>query len=244
SPEGVGADDEHPAHPVTLPSFLVCETEVTQAHYKEVVGTSPSRCGADGEGCGDDYPVNQVSWNDACAYMNELTERENAARAADQPALTACYVPSGDTWEWRDPACTGYRLPTEAEWEYVARAGTTTAYSFGDDPAALGEHAWFSDNGGLYAHPVGKKLPNPWGLVDIHGNLWEWCWDWFGPYSNKPSYMPQGPGSGEDRVLRGGSFYNTARNLRSAFRDWIRPALRNWDVGFRCVRSSPSSVDP
>jgi len=244
SPEGVGDDDEHPAHPVTLPSFLVCETEVTQSHYKEVMGTAPSRCGADGEGCGDDYPVNQVTWNDACAYMNELTERENTARAADQPALTPCYVPSGDTWKWRDSSCTGYRLPTEAEWEYFARAGTRGDYSFDGGEEELGTYAWFGEAFSGYPHPVGKKQPNPWGLVDIHGNVWEWCWDWFGSYSNKPSNMPKGPDSGEGRVLRGGSFSPSARNLRSANRRRSRPSYRDRYYGFRCVRSSPSSVDP
>jgi len=248
SPDGEGDDDEHPAHQVTLPSFLVCDTEVTQAQYRAVVDASPSDCGEGGKGCGDDYPVNSVSWNDACAYMNGLTVKENARRGGDEPALTPCYVEEGDSWTWPDKACTGYRLPTEEEWEYAARAGTQGAYSFKDGEAEPANYAWFGLDYSERARPVRKKALNPWELADVHGNVWEWCWDWFDAewYATKKSQreVSFGPDNGSVRVLRGGGFYSTARNLRSAHRVRDSPSVRRRLRGFRCVRSWPSSVDP
>ncbi|HRI10500.1 MAG TPA: formylglycine-generating enzyme family protein, partial [Nannocystaceae bacterium] len=220
-------DREKPRHRVQVGRFWMAEAPVTQAQYQALMGTNPSL------DKGPEVPVNNVSWEDAVRFCNALSKREGREE---------CYREEGGGWRW-DRKADGYRLPTEAEWEYACRAGTTSAYSFGDDPAALGEHAWFNENSKGDAQPVKRKRPNPWGLHDMYGNVLEWCWDWFGPYSNQPSNMPQGPGSGEFRVLRGGSFLSTARYLRSAFRYRYWPAYRVWDFGFRCVRSSPSSVD-
>jgi len=220
-------DDEKPRHRVRVGRFWMAEAPVTQAQYQALMGANPS------VDKGPEVPVNKVSWEDAVRFCNALSKREGREE---------CYREEGGGWRW-DRKADGYRLPTEAEWEYACRAGTTSAYSFGDDPAALGEHAWFDENSMGDAQPVKRKRPNPWGLHDMHGNVWEWCWDWFGPYSNQPSNMPQGPDSGEGRVLRGGSFYNTARDLRSALRLRLRPSDRFRVRGFRCVRSSPSSVD-
>ncbi len=138
---------------------------------------------------GDEYPVESVSWDDAQEFVRKLNE-------------------SGKT--------DLYSLPTEAEWEYACRAGTDTAYCFGDDADRLGEYAWYDKNSGEKPHPVGQLKPNAWGLFDMHGNVWEWCQDWHGDYS--------GASSGSRRVYRGGSFFDAARNCRSAYRGYNAPA--------------------
>jgi formylglycine-generating enzyme required for sulfatase activity len=158
-----------------------------------------------------------VSWDDAVAYCKKVSERTGRA----------------------------VRLPTEAEWEYACRAGSTTAYAFGDDAAQLEKyawamkHAWFTKNSGSTTHDVGGKQPNAWRLYDMHGNVWEWCSDWYKEYypSTKQS-DPTGPSSGKHRVLRGGSFNLFADFCRSAIRNGGTPGVRNNWVGFRvCVDS-------
>ena len=144
-----------------------------------------------------------------------------------------------------------YRLPTEAEWEYACRAGTTTRWSFGDDEGDLGDYAWYQDNAwdaGLeYAQPVGTKLPNPWGLYDMHGNVWEWVQDWYGEYSSDALVDPQGLSGGRDRdrVIRGGNFYHYAQVTRSAYRHSGPPApdFHIFFIGARLLRTgSPSTA--
>ena len=139
-----------------------------------------------------------------------------------------------------------YRLPTEAEWEYACRAGTTTVYSFGDDVSELARYGWFSSNSGRTTHPVGGKRPNAWGLYDMHGNVFEWCQDWYGDYPSGSVTDPTGPASGDSRVLRGGSFGLRASDVRSAFRlayqpDFRptpgQPVLRDVSPGFRPART-------
>jgi formylglycine-generating enzyme required for sulfatase activity len=229
-------------HPASVDGFVMCETEVTQAQYEAVMGEKPSDCEY---GCGGDLPVQNVSWNDACAYMEKLTARENEARAKwRQPALTPCYEKQGETWAWKDHGCTGYRLPTESEWEYAARAGTGTAYFFGETDANLGDYAWFDGNAGGKVHPVGTKKRNPWGLFDIYGNVWEWCWDWYAEYKAAPKKNDFGPENGVDRVLRGGSAWYGPRDLRSAGRRRLAPTDRSGNLGFRCVRAPRPSVEP
>ncbi|MCH7990242.1 MAG: formylglycine-generating enzyme family protein, partial [Planctomycetes bacterium] len=139
-----------------------------------------------------------------------------------------------------------YRLPTEAQWEYACRAGTTTAYSFGDDASKLGQHAWYDKNawgiGEKYAHRVGQKLPNSWGLYDIHGNVYEWCHDWYGRFGSEAALSdPVGPARGEWRVLRGGSFGSLSSLVRSAYRSNYQPSNRLYFVGFRPSRTYPLS---
>ncbi len=131
-----------------------------------------------------------------------------------------------------------YRLPTEAEWEYAARAGTTTAYSFGDDAAQLGEYAWYKDNASGQTHPVGQKKPNAWGLYDMHGNVWEWVQDWYQRYSPEAVTDPQGPQSGTHRSRRGGAWNNFAKICRSANRYSVA-GFRDDFLGFRLVRTAP-----
>jgi formylglycine-generating enzyme required for sulfatase activity len=161
---------------------------------------------------GDDLPVEQVSWDDAQEFLKKLSAKENVK----------------------------YRLPTEAEWEYGCRAGSTTRFCFGDDESKLGEYAWFRANSDSKTHPVGGKKPNAWGLYDMHGNVWEWCQDWFDAdyYKKSPAEDPQGPATGENRVLRGGSWDFLDNLCRSAVRGGYGPSLRDYGMGFRLARSS------
>jgi len=131
-----------------------------------------------------------------------------------------------------------YRLPTEAEWEYACRAGTTTAYGFGDDASRLGDYGWFRSNSDSKTHPVGEKKPNAWGLHDMHGNVYEWCQDWYGAYPSGSATDPTGATSGSFRVSRGGSWYVIAGYCRLANRGRGTPVYRNFGLGFRVLRSS------
>lgn len=142
----------------------------------------------------------------------------------------------GVNWEDASAACKlfGGSLPTEAQWEYAARAGSQTAWSFGDDEKLLGLYAWYSDDS-VIPHPVGMKKPNPWGLYDVHGNVWEWTADWYGPYSNAAQTNPTGPKTGSYRALRGGSMGNGAKFVRSAARFGYWPSNPTTMTGFRCV---------
>jgi formylglycine-generating enzyme required for sulfatase activity len=156
---------------------------------------------------GTDLPVENVSWNQAVEFCRRLSQKTGLQ----------------------------FRLPTEAEWEYAARAGTTTEYSFGDDVKQLGAYAWYYENSGSKTHPVGKKLPNRFGLFDMHGNVWEWCQDWYGNYSSADQVNPTGPRSGQYRVLRGGSWYANEAGCRSAYRARNVPGDRGLNIGFRVV---------
>jgi formylglycine-generating enzyme required for sulfatase activity len=224
SPEDEEGRFEHegPLHTVEVSAFRCMRYPVTRSLYSEVMGKDPGWP----EGEADDRPVNNVSWHDAVAFCNRLSEREG---------LKPCYRIAGEQATW-DRQATGFRLPTEAEWEYACRAGTSSRWSWGDDPEEARHHAWFGENSDGHPHPVGRKKPNLWGLHDVHGSVWEWCWDWFAPYRAQAEEDPIGPESGLGRVVRGGSFANTPRILRSAYRNWVVPESRNRNFGFRCVR--------
>ena len=227
--ERQASNDELPQRELTIPAFQMCKTEVTQANYEAVVGTNPSDCAW---GCGDTLPVQRVSWVDAVAYLNRLTKLESEARVAEgESRLSACYEGSGADVRWVS-GCTGYRLPTEAEWEYAARAGTTTSWSFGEDPSEIGAYAWYDRNAGSKVHAVGTKKANPWGLYDLHGNVWEWVWDSYKSAKVADSF-------GMFHVLRGGGILNSPGELRSAYRSVDSYKLQNWYLGFRCARGAP-----
>ena len=169
--------------------------------------------------------MENVSWIDAIAFCNKLSEQEGLK---PYYALGAV-VRSGGT---------GYRLPTEAEWEYACRAGSTTRYGFGDTPERLGEFAWYGGNSGGKTHRVGQKLPNDWGLYDMRGNVNEWCWDWFdeGYYGRSPAADPLGPSLGALRVIRGPGCHAPPRFYRAANRGGRAPDTKIDSIGFRVAR--------
>ena len=199
---------------ITKP-FYLSVYEVTQQQYEKVMGVRPWQ-GMQWVQEGPDYAATYVSWNDAVEFCRKLSEQEGVE----------------------------YRLPTEAQWEYACRAGTTTAYSFGDDRSNSGQYAWHRKNawntGEKYAHRVGQKLPNAWGLYDMYGNVGEWCQDWFASYGGEKTVSdPVGPRQGEHRVLRGGSFMSRGRTIRSASRGVSLPGDRLVNFGFRPSRTYP-----
>ncbi|MEW6755317.1 MAG: formylglycine-generating enzyme family protein [Candidatus Latescibacterota bacterium] len=218
--------DEGPQHEVTLTrGFWLGKHEITQEQWEAVLGTRPWA----GQGyvqANPRHPAVYISWDDVQQFIGRLN--------AD--------------------AGTGvYRLPTEAEWECACRAGTSTRWSFGEDEPDLGDYAWYLDNawsvGVQYAQPVGTKLPNPWGLFDMQGNVWEWCQDWYGSYPSGAVVDPVGAASASNRVIRGGSFKNNAQNTRSANRNNNSPGNRNNNLGARLLSTGrparwPGFTDP
>lgn len=198
--------------------FYLQTTEVTQGQWEAVMGSNPSRF----EDCGDNCPVEQVSWNDVQEFISRLNRKESTDR---------------------------YRLPTEAEWEYAARAGSTNRFHFGDDEARLGEYAWYHANAGRRTRPVATKLPNAWGLYDMYGNVSEWVNDWWSGYEWDPGWSddgypsgyvtdPSGPSSPAfSRVNRGGNWFSRADHCRSAFRTAQPPDDRFHSLGFRLART-------
>ncbi len=217
-------ENEKPQHTVTVSAFCISRYLVTRQLYREILGQAPATWGEDTDD--ERFPANEVSWFDAVAFCNALS-----AHVGLQP----CYHITGQHVEW-DTSADGYRLPTEAEWEYACRAGTTSAWFFGDDPTALGRYAWFTGNSGDRVHPIGEKEANPWGLHDMIGNVWEWCWDCYNTYLTGVVCDPPGPKDGICRTRRGGSAWIDPCDLRSACRDWDKPEFQFCDFGFRCVR--------
>ncbi len=212
------ADRDEFQHDVTLTDdFYIQTTEVTQAQWQAVMGSMPSFF----SGCGDDCPVENVSWNDVNAFIDTLNTLEEGV----------------------------YRLPTEAEWEYAARAGSTTAFESGDpvtnfddipDDVCLEDEnldvlGWYCNNADNSTHPVARKSPNNWGLYDMHGNVWEWCRDWYGAYPKGWVANPIGPTNGSARVIRGGGYMDLLQNCRSAFRYQGSPESHGDGGGFRLV---------
>jgi hypothetical protein len=188
----------------------------------------------------DEKPAHQVTLGEFWIGKTEVTNKQyrsfHPAHQGDDDLPVA-----NASWFDAQEACKhfGGRLPTEAEWEYAARAGTQTAWSFGDDETLLREHAWYSDGSNDMLHPVGTKKPNAWGLYDMYGNVWEWVADWYGPYPADPQASPTGPATGETRVLRGGAFNYLSTFLRSAFRGKgsTGTEVHGGVIGFRCARS-------
>jgi formylglycine-generating enzyme required for sulfatase activity len=209
--------------------FEIAPQEVTQQEYEAVMGTNPSRFR------GADLPVENVSWYDAVSYCNQLS--------VDQ-GLTPAYRIEGEVVTWQREA-DGYRLPTEAEWEAACRSGTTTPFASGGlaeeacglDPS-LDAMGWYCGNAGPSTHPVGTRQANAGDLYDMHGNVWEWCWDWYvAERSDRASVDPEGPPGGSQRAIRGGSWYHFARECRSASRAPYWPGSKDDIVGFRVVRT-------
>lgn len=216
--ENGNTDNTQPVHRVNVSEFLMSATEITQRQFQRVMGKNPSRV------IGNNFPVENASWFDAVRFCNRISELTG---------LDLCY--NTDTWQC-DFSKNGCRLPTEAEWEYACRAGSNEKYCFGNDKSRLTEYAWYSANtSGTY--PVGVKKPNAWGLYDMHGNVYEWCSDFYDEnyYKNSPINNPTGPQSGSYRVLRGGSWFNHSDYLRSAHRGREHQGVGDSHIGFRVV---------
>ena len=208
-----------PRHKVWITNpFYIGVYEVTQSEYEKVMGANPSGFSKGGRYAGrvsekdtSGHPVEMVIWDDATEFCMKLSAKEGNA----------------------------YRLPTEAEWEYACRAGTATRWICGDDPANLGEYAWYRDNAGMKTHPVGEKKPNAYGLHDMHANVSERCADWHGPYAGEEVSDPSGPETGSARVHRGGAWCFGDLVCRSSLRGWLEPTHRFSSIGFR-VAADPA----
>lgn len=218
SPESEqGRNVDETQHEVTISKdYYLGVYEITQAQYEKVMGKNPSLFqGAIVGNENADLPVDNVSWDDVvefCKKLSDLPEEKKAGRM--------------------------YRLPTEAEWEYACRAGSKTAYSFDDEEGLLPEYGWFSRNSSRRTHTVGLLEPNAWGLHDMHGNVWEWCSDWYGDYPKGAVSDSTGPKEGSYRVYRGGGWNYEAASCRSANRNGYDPTYRINGVGFRLALSS------
>jgi len=213
------SNNEGPQRQITVSSFFIGKFPVTQAEYQEVTGTNPSTFK------GQNLPVEEISWFDAVEFCNKRSILEG---------LTPAYIITGSNVQWIRDA-NGYRLPTEAEWEYACRADTQTPFYSGN---SVNDAGWHSGNSGRRTNPVGEKQPNSWGLYDMHGNVLEWCWDWLGDYTGNSQTDPQGPSSGTSRVYRGGCWRFESHQLRSAYRFGNNPNLRTFFTGFRLVRNA------
>jgi formylglycine-generating enzyme required for sulfatase activity len=221
-------------HQVTVSSFYIGKYPVTQKEWFDVTGiTIQQQIGmsdfsfSKSYGEGDDYPIYCVNWYDAVEYCNKRSLKDG---------LTPVYTIKGTNITWNRGA-NGYRLPTEAEWEYACRAGTTTPFYSGTTVTDAG---WYSGNSGGRSHPVGEKQPNSWGLYDMHGNVWEWCWDRLGSYSTRSQTNPIGATSGSSRVYRGGCFNEGLAGSCSSFRGGRSeyPSKRSAANGFRIARNA------
>ncbi len=225
--ESSADDGEKPPHTVTISEpFYMGKYEVTQGQWKAVMGTTiekqrdKARKGLPLIGVGSKHPMYYVSWAEVQVFIEQLNKQEKESSGV---------------------LC---QLPTEAQWEYAARGGRQSLYSFGDEALKLGDYAWYRENSESQTHEVGTRKPNDFGLYDMHGNAWEWVQDWYdGTYYQKsPKVNPQGPDIGSARVIRGGSWASIARDSRSAARFWDRPYGRWAGLGFRCLSSAGEPV--
>jgi len=241
----MGHSGDEIQHQVTVSSFYMGKYEVTQKEYQEIIGTNPSFFK------GDNLPVERVSWYDAVEYCNKRSQKEGLSPAytINKNQSDPNNKSTSDTVKWTvtwNKNANGYRLPTDAEWEYACRAGTTTPFSTGNNITTSqanynGNKPYNNNAKGEYREkttPVGSFAPNPWGLYDMHGNVWEWCWDWYRNFAGGTQTDPGGAASGNSRVERGGCWSYPAGFLRSAFRFYTYPSYRYESLGFRLARNN------
>ncbi len=224
-------ESDQKLHRVWLSAFVMDKDPITQEEYERRMGRNPSLCK------GPRNPVEQIRWPEAVLYCNARSQAEGL-----QPAYDT------NTWECRFEV-EGYRLPTEAEYEYALRAGTRTVFHCGDSAEELKRFAWFKANSPRGPHPVGEKRPNAWGLYDLAGNVWEWCNDYYQDdyYRHGPDHDPRGPATGQNRVVRGGCWDSRPDHCRAAYRYYEMPVYTDicfakdlhGQIGFRCVKRSP-----
>ena len=248
-------NNERPLKEVTLSTFYMDKYMVTQEDYETVMGNNPSYHNADpvnGEVQGK-RPVERVSWYDALVYANKLSDAKGLTPAYELPdewpnpvswsTDTADWgtVPTNGDTRWDNvrvvEGSTGYRLPTEAQWEYAARGGNGSPGNFTYSGSnTIGDVAWYYDNSQNRTHEVGKKMANGLGLYDMNGNAWEWVWDWYGTYPGTAQIDPTGAPTGSDRICRGGNWWNSAMNNRVISRFIYGPHIRDGSLGFRLAR--------
>ena len=216
-----GDGDEKPVRTVSVSGFHMSATEITQAQYRAIIGNNPSFQKLD-----DNCPVEKVTWNDAITFCNKLS---------DKVGLEPCYNLSTGTCDFNK---NGFRLPTEAEWEYACRANMGTEYNTGDGESALNRAGWYAGNSAEKTHPIGQKTANSLGLYDMHGNVWEWCNDWYSKKSYEIAGIsnPAGVDSGKTRIVRGGGYLDWPKDCRSAKRREYNPDRNYSDIGFRIIR--------
>ena len=230
-----GYPNEKPVHTVSFTkNFMIGKTEVMQIDYQELMGINPSKY------VGDSLPVDKVNWFDAALFCNALSKQDGFDTVYEYAEIIGT---PGDSCRLKDLKIDltkkGYRLPAEAEWEYACRGGTATDYYWGNssDIDTMSMYAWYSKNSNNETHKVGKKLPNDYGLYDISGNLYEWCHDWYGPYTSDTEVNPEGPASGTSRIIRGGNWLTSAKYCRASYRGCIGAPFRCSAIGFRVARS-------
>lgn len=225
----LGLADEMPVREVTISrGFQMSVLPVTQRAYTSLIGSEPPPSAFDDD---PQLPVEQVTWFDAARFCNALSQKVG---------VEPCYQINGDGVRWVSEQ--GYRLPTEVEWEYACRAGSNAEFCCGDDRNEVGQYAWFGTEAKGRTHPTGRKKPNAWGLHDVHGNVSEWCWDWYfeRAYATLGNKNPGGVSRGTFRIHRGGSYLPEVLGVRSALRGRATPDTRARTIGFRVARSDYS----